>query len=276
MTLLPTQNLSPGVTSEITIPVGTYALKVSNTSPYDLDWSGFGVIGDDWIPSGVEWMLYASAYFSGAATLTLVNNKGITPANNGIVLLVAYPNKDSVPEGHWPVTIPTSVVQTSGGVITAQNLDNEGNVAGTQIIKSVVSGDGVNQAVSLTNDAQFTLGDALHQALMDIIGNLLLSKRMTVTPQPVQTIATNGTIQFTGSLIHVQTNGAAATGVIMQVGVSDGDFCFLLNDDLNHSITFAAAGSNVGSGSNNQLFQGRNMLMLWNANISMWENHGGN
>lgn len=110
--------------------------------------------------------------------------------------------------------------------------------------------------------------------LLSALKSLLVQNILTITPQAQQILANNGTISFTGSVIHV-SSAAAVTGIIMAVGNTDGQTCILLNDG-GFTITFAAAGSNVGSGSNNVLNPGRNIIMLWNATAAQWQNHGGN
>lgn len=125
MPTLVTQVISPGSSSDVTIPPGVIALKVSNTSPYDCNYDGYGTVGDDWIPSGTEYMLYAETYYSGQINLSLVNNRNITPANPGVILLVGYLNKDSIPKGIWPISIPQSVVNTSSSM--SNTLINTGN-----------------------------------------------------------------------------------------------------------------------------------------------------
>src|SRR6266849_851742 len=52
---------------------------------------------------------------------------------------------------------------------SASSITNTGNTAGTAIVTSTVSGDG-NNAVSITNDAQVTFGDAMHNAVVGIVG----------------------------------------------------------------------------------------------------------
>lgn len=153
MSSLPTQILSPGVSNDITIPVGTYAVKVSNTSPYDLDYSGFGVWGDDWIPAGTEYMLYSTVYSSGQLSMTLVNNRNVSPANPGAILLAAYPNKDSLPEGNWPITIPFQTVSTNVGVT---GVNNTGNPPGTNWM-TVQPSDGSLPTFLADNSGNFTV-----------------------------------------------------------------------------------------------------------------------
>ncbi len=71
-----------------------------------------------------------------------------------------------------------NAVQTS--VSTTQAIDNENNATGTSIIKSIVTGDGANQAVSLTNDAIMTLGDTAHPGSLTVAGPVTLDGTLTV------------------------------------------------------------------------------------------------
>jgi len=54
---------------------------------------------------------------------------------------------------------------------SATSVANTGNAANTAIVASTVAGDG-NNAVNITNDAQVTLGDAMHSAVISVTGTL--------------------------------------------------------------------------------------------------------
>lgn len=193
---LPTQFLVPGqpVNVQLLHPQLVQALKISNKSPYDIQYADFGVQGSDWIVAGTEYMLYGSVQNQGDIYLLAVNTTNISPANPGAVLITQFQIGEEIPKGSWPVSIPFQTVNTNSSVTTAQSIDNEGNVAGTSIIKSVVAGDGTNASVSLTNDAQFTLGDALHAALLAITGNLTINNPEQINPTPVHIVGgTSGT-----------------------------------------------------------------------------------
>lgn len=106
--------LSPGIEKDINIPLQSAGMRISNTSPYDLELSGYGVIGDDVLAAGLENIYYGNVYDSGVLKLTFVNNKQITPPNPGVVLLVVYYSQIEIPKGTWPTSVPQSVVQSVG------------------------------------------------------------------------------------------------------------------------------------------------------------------
>ena len=72
--------------------------------------------------------------------------------------------------GAYPMALPRQMNVGNSVPLnaTATAIDNENNAAGTSIIKSIVTGDGANQAVSLTNDAAFILGDAAHPGAITV------------------------------------------------------------------------------------------------------------
>lgn len=78
----------------------------------------------------------------------------------------------------WTEDIIVPPILVIGINALASSIKNDGNPPGTQLIESTVSGDGTS-AVLLTNDAQFTLGDVLHNALLAIIGNETFSGNLT-------------------------------------------------------------------------------------------------
>lgn len=166
--------MSPGVTTKvqlINIP-DVVALKVTNGTPFDITYSGFGVIGQSVIPAGTEYLLEGSVQNTGHIDLTPVNNIGIT--GTGVANVVAYQRNEPLPTGTWPITVPAQVVQAK--VSTVTNLVNDGNVAGTQIIES--SSAGQTSETSVTNDGLWILktlvSGTLHQFLKtQNSGNLL-------------------------------------------------------------------------------------------------------
>lgn len=150
--------LSPGALSTSQIPQGLFALKVSNTSPYDLSFSGFGVSGDDVQPAGIEYMLYADVYSSPTYKATLVNNRNIVPASPGVILLVAYYTDNETPKGHWPATIPTSLVNANTNVTTSQYLTDTADPPGTTVIKiQPTDVAGTNPTVSIDNSGNVVI-----------------------------------------------------------------------------------------------------------------------
>lgn len=139
----------PGVTSSTPlINLGSIqALKISNGSPFDLTISGFGIIGSEIVPAGTEYRLHDNGQNLGALNILPVNNSGIS--GTGIVNLVAYLVGEKLPEGIWPLTIPTQIVQAKVANVPA--VVNDGNPIGTQFLESTVSG-APGSTWSFTND----------------------------------------------------------------------------------------------------------------------------
>lgn len=206
-------SIAPGILTKETLPLGIVALKVSNTSPYDLSYSGYGASGDDVIPSGVENILYGAVYNSGVFQATLVNNRNITPANAGVVLLVAYYSNSEIPQGSWPVSIPTSTVNVSGntGVTTSQFLQNDTSNAGTVFIESTV---GANQATKVTVDGIWNLSiiiaGVLHKLLTSqTSGSQLVLGQISDIVEVASNLIADGTLSVKGASSF--DNGSAFT-----------------------------------------------------------------
>lgn len=265
-----------------------------NESPYTLTFFAGGLQLS--IPAWDEYPIQVAKRVNGQIIVTSSFSLPITiqsmllptnlPTSQSTQLVVSFFAIGEVP----PSTVPRNLnrqtwipnnVNTVGNNVS-NILQNDGNAVPTQFIESTPTG-AASSTVSLNNDGtgfiKAFVGGVLKNLIQFIAGTqptVQFGNTVAIVPQAQQIIATGGTINFTGSVIHVITNGAAATGVIMQPGTVDGQLCYLISDDSAHSITFAAAGSNVGSGSNNQLFQARNMIFVWNATTSLWLNHGGN
>lgn len=94
-------------------------------------------------------------------TLAPGNNLLIDLAQSGTGHIVRHTLKWS----ESPLSIPTQVINMT--TQTASNIINDGNAAGTGLIRSIVLGD-TGSAVSLTNDAQMTLGDAAYPGKLTI------------------------------------------------------------------------------------------------------------
>jgi hypothetical protein len=62
-------------------------------------------------------------------------------------------------------------------VVTATNIVNTGNPAGTNIINAIVAGD-AQAAVALTNDGILALGDALHGGGLAVVGTSTFTGRV--------------------------------------------------------------------------------------------------
>lgn len=125
-------SVSPGVLVKLgIINVGAvFAVKLSNSSPFDLTITGFGVQGSGTIPAGTEYMLDAKIENLGYLNILPVNNYNVS--GTGIVNADAYLVGENVPKGTWPITIPTQTVKTT--VSGASTLSNEGTPPTAQVI----------------------------------------------------------------------------------------------------------------------------------------------
>lgn len=179
--------LTPGSITIYTVGSNVGWVVIQNESPYSLQVSIDGTGSTRTIAAQVmDKLPIPSSGFNGNIVLMpVIVLTNYTNAPSFAVLLDAF-GKDEEPEGTYPVAL-SRAVQIAGNVnavtTTTNGIDNEGNPAGTNIIKSIVSGDGTNLAVSLTNDAQMTLGDTLHAALLAIVGSETISGGLTVNSE---------------------------------------------------------------------------------------------
>lgn len=108
---------------------------------------------------------------------------------------------------------------------------------------------------------------------VNVFKPLLIGARQSSPITGVQSIADNGTITLptTGTNALVATSsGANKTGIILTVGVVDGQVITLINNSAN-SLTFAAAGtSNVADGTGAVLSALTAMRLTWDATSARW------
>src|SRR6266849_3635668 len=136
----------PGIQQQVYLQRNVAWIVISNISPYDLKYSGYGVFGEDTVPSGVQTKLYGQIYNSGNLELTLVNSIGLSPANNGVVIFSQYVEGfDADPPGQWPVAIPARLI----GALTPTQVIHTANPPGNTAIFAEPAGDtSVNGAVN--------------------------------------------------------------------------------------------------------------------------------
>lgn len=125
--------------------------------------------------------------------------------------------------------------------------------------------------------------DATQEIVLDLASNRLrrrsdevLIPAVAATTSAIQAIATAGTVDTTqGDAIRL-TVAAASTGVIMRVGLRDGQIVIVYNEDAANSVTMAAAGtSNVANGVANVLAALTCKEYIWNNAKLLWYSIGG-
>src|SRR6266699_347690 len=129
-------SVTPGVAQNVPLNQGLTAkvIDISNGTPFELDYHGFGVSGDIVLSAGLMYRFFREINNDGFVRILAVNNNNVN--GTGVVNITVYDVGDLIPEGTYPVTVPVQVVQAT--VTSLPFLDNEGNAAGTQIIKSIV------------------------------------------------------------------------------------------------------------------------------------------
>lgn len=149
MSVQKTITMVPGIPQAIPIdnPQTLQAIKLSNTSPFNVYTSGIGGQGVQHIAAGVEVWLDAKIENQGTLTLTANNDYNIN--GTGVVILNIYSIGETLPQGHWPVTIPVQIVQAK--VSTVTTLVNDGSSVGTQVIEMTPAG-AASSTVSILND----------------------------------------------------------------------------------------------------------------------------
>lgn len=102
---------------------------------------------------------------------------GVLDSNLSTTLRTTFYTTGEVPSSTSPRSLVRQTwtpnkVNTVGG--TANSIQNDGNIAGTQIIESTVSGDGSSSAI-LTNDAKLTLGTLTRAGSITLTGIATIS-----------------------------------------------------------------------------------------------------
>jgi len=148
-------------------PDSISAIRIADESAFHLSVAMNGNGGTYPIDAWTADVIYTKDFpgWDGSITITsltiLTNNAG-APATSALITIFG---KQEQVKGTYPVGLSRlnnigNAVNTN--VTSTNSIDNEGNPAPTQIITSIVSGDGTNKAVSLTNDGVFSIGTAAH------------------------------------------------------------------------------------------------------------------
>ena len=106
----------PPVTIQLPNPPQIQAISLSNKGPFDIQFSGFGVSGQEWILAGTEKLLYADVFNQGQVTMIAISDE--VNVNFGralfgaysIVLVQVWYNDDIVPNGNWPLNLPDAEI----------------------------------------------------------------------------------------------------------------------------------------------------------------------
>lgn len=155
--------VTPGTNSRVALPnpSNVVGIKLSNGTRYDLHINGFGTLGDMVIPSGTEYMLSGSSQNLGFIDLNPVDNYGV--GGQGVVNLTVFLAGDPVPQGSWPTTIPSQVINVNN-----TNLINTTQLTGTQIIQiTAKENTSLLDNFSVLNDGQVNDRDNNGNSLID-------------------------------------------------------------------------------------------------------------
>ena len=157
--------VSAGVPLVIPInPATIKAVRLSNTSPFDMQHSGFGASpGGEWLAAGTERMLYASENI-GDLYIIPFNNSNVIGTGN--VLVTQYLHGDNVPQGNWPATIPTQIVQAQ--VLAANTLSNENSISGSKIIDIGIPGNSDLIDIFNIGSATWKMWDNIHSVVRGV------------------------------------------------------------------------------------------------------------
>jgi len=136
-------------------------------------------------PGTVDWFDVRKGFTGNVkiSPVAILNNVSTFPSST--LIFDAIGLNDSEQASMYPIALPsrnTNIGNTVSSSVTSTNsIDNEANPAATSIIKSIVSGDGANQAVSLTNDAVMVLGDTANKGSLTTAGPVTVGGTLTST-----------------------------------------------------------------------------------------------
>jgi hypothetical protein len=186
-------------------------VKASNKSYFDVKYSDFGTQGQDWIPSGTEYLLEGAIANNGKLTVTPVNSDNISNPAPGTLLINEFLEGEDIPKGAWPVSIPKSTVISLNTIATI--LQNLGNPQ-TTIAEGQPNGD-INFPFTLDNFGNLSLGDPAHPGSINLYGGTASfggSSTFDALIGPSSAIHTTGQGQFqmndTGPVLGGTTAGS--------------------------------------------------------------------
>ena len=161
--------INAGATTKVSIQnfASVATIIFSNSSQYDIIWSGFGVQGQIDVPAGQQWRFDASTYNAGQIIVTAVDTLNV--GGTGPLSITSFMQGEPVPQGVWPVTIPAQrVITPLAGSVVATNLVNQGNVAsGTPVIDVAQAGSTGDQLFA-DNQGNFFIQDYVSSILTTI------------------------------------------------------------------------------------------------------------
>jgi hypothetical protein len=215
--------LTPGVASNNLLQNSSaiQAVKLTNGSQFDLQFTGFGTSGASVCPAGLEYMLRATDGNDGYLNLFPIDSLNV--GGQGVANLVVYFQQDKLPTGTWPATVPAQRVIASSfaGQVIATNLVNVGNSLTQNVIQISPAGDSGN-TFSVDNAGNVTIGDALHGGGLSIVGNLIVGGNVAGNGTSNLKLDSNGTsraIQF--SVNNVQKGFYDNTGLNINTPINN-------------------------------------------------------
>ena len=204
----------------------------------------------------------AGESFSGTIKFTLTSKlSNVSSWPSTFLQLDAVGIRDTINENSYPIPLPRLVniggsVNFVTGIATA--IQNDGNVAGTQIIESTVSGD-VGSCVTLTNDGNLVIGDAAHHGSVKFDNNTISSNGSGTLS--VANLVDNGTLIIIGasSLDNggITTDGAGNVSKVGNITSASGTVkANSIDTNLTGSANYKVSGQSVLStdGANKQVF----------------------
>ena len=228
-------------------PIQILALKITNKGIYDVQYSGFGVSGDIWLPAGTEWLFHHNGQNAGSIDLTAQNTGNVSPAPQAALLVTEYYSDEEIPKGTWPVSIPQSTV--SANVSNVTTLTNTGNPTTLVVIK-IQPSDAGSPVFQVDNAGNLILsGDnagiltTFLQAVAGASPSLKLAAATLLT-EILGNLKVDGTTELANTLT-IDAGGATITGTVSVLAGSIG---------ASSSVTANGGGSGF-DGSNNVFAQ---------------------
>jgi hypothetical protein len=156
--------IAAGSTQKISLLnwASVHTVIFSNSTQYDIQWSGFGVQGVIDVPAGQQWKFESSVYNAGQVIVSAIDNLNV--GGSGPISLSSFSSGEPVPQGTWPVTIPAQrVITPLAGSVVATNLVNTGNPVQDVINVSEQGSPGYN--LYADNQGNFTVAEYYNSVL---------------------------------------------------------------------------------------------------------------
>jgi hypothetical protein len=244
-----TNYFPPAQPLQVTVSTGLQYVRLINNSPYLLQviFTGAGnmILPEMWLED-----IPVPASFVGTINITpVVNLSNASESPSFILGVVGWGPGELTQPANQSIPLLSNIgntVHVMGSGLSATNIINDGNPAGTQIIESTASGD-ANSAVTLNNIGNLVLGNATHPGSISsdnggvtTDGNSNLTVEGNVTVEKNIQLFDNSHVAHLFATINASTNDntVAANSVNNVLHLTNSSLSDIVELDGNFFVTY--------------------------------------